>query len=131
MVKQLWLANSGNQEAPLSQDLLDTRATFSVLSVLRPVGPQSQVKLLLEFAPQECAEFQEVLRLQSPRMALRVQLKGQGIAPAIKVCPPPPPSPASQLQHGALQSMPVAHKVQHYLCRIDIYDMFHGCQISH
>ena len=58
VAKQLWLANSGNEEAALAQDLLDMRATFCLLNMLRPVKPHGQAKLLLSFSPQVSSKRQ-------------------------------------------------------------------------
>ena len=64
-----------------------------------PVGPERTCSL----APmrsscewhcmvlQECNECQEILTLHSPKSTLRIQLKGLGVAPAIKVTLPARP----------------------------------------
>lgn len=52
MIKHVLVANSGKETAPLVPDLLATQASFCLLNVLKPVGPNSKTKLALSFMPQ-------------------------------------------------------------------------------
>ncbi|DBA95272.1 TPA: Cilia- and flagella-associated protein 74 [Trebouxia sp. C0006] len=87
VVKQLRVTSSSPSPLPLSADLLSPQCTFTVVNAVRPLAPQGQSTLLLDFTPQECQAFEEVLTVRCPKSRLRIKLKGKGISPAIKVTP--------------------------------------------
>ncbi|KAA6423269.1 MAG: flagellar associated [Trebouxia sp. A1-2] len=87
VVKQLRVTSSSPSHLPLFADLLSPQRTFTVMNAVRPLAPQGQSILLLDFTPQECQAFEEVLTVRCPKFRLRIKLKGEGISPAFKVTP--------------------------------------------
>ncbi|DBA92223.1 hypothetical protein WJX77_001787 [Trebouxia sp. C0004] len=86
-VKQLRVTSSSPSALPLFADLLSPQRTFTVVNAVRPMAPQGQSTILLDFTPPECQAFEEVLTVRCPKSRLRIKLKGEGISPAIKVMP--------------------------------------------
>lgn len=80
---------AGSDPAPLSAAPLDPAGPFIIVNALRPVAPDGgTLKLLLAFSPSDCGPLRELVTLRSAKSRLRLELKGQGVAPRLDVRPP-------------------------------------------
>lgn len=74
--------------ADLKASALDPAlATFALISAIRPVEKGDPLRVVLSFEPSTKGIFFEMLTLNSPKAAIKVALKGVGIAPEVTLSP--------------------------------------------
>eukprot|EP00955_Chlamydomonas_euryale_P007529 79807-Chlamydomonas_euryale.AAC.3 len=88
IVRSVELYNQGEADAQLRATALGSGQVFGQVNAMRQVLRGGSFTVKVSFEPQQRTQYLEVLTLSTDRTAVRIALKGLGIAPELKLEPP-------------------------------------------
>ncbi|KAL6756551.1 hypothetical protein V8C86DRAFT_68985 [Haematococcus lacustris] len=87
ITRTIHIFNQSAATAQLASEPLDHRGIFSVVNTWRALAPSGRWRSLLSFTPQHRSAYLQILTIYTPRTRIRIALKGQGIAPELRLQP--------------------------------------------